>query len=62
MKVSEFLREYQLTGRVPNSGGDLCAFWAGWLIGNAMRGSVKSSPEERLEMAIKAAEFIEGQH
>lgn len=59
MKVSQFLHEYQLTGRVPNPPDSMCAFWSGWLIGNGMRGRVQTDPEERLEMAIKAAEYIE---
>lgn len=61
MRVSEFLREYQLTGKVPTADNPMCAFWAGWLIGNAMRGRVEANPEERLSMAIQAAEFIEVQ-
>lgn len=62
MKVSEWLREYQLTGKVPDHPDHneaALAFWAGWLIGAGRQGSVVVSLADGLEMAIKAAEFIE---
>ena len=58
MKVSEWLRTYQLSGVVPEIADDpWIPFWAGWLMGNAVR--VKTPANEALETAIKAAEFIE---
>jgi uncharacterized protein YyaL (SSP411 family) len=58
MKVSEWLREYQITGVVPDVDNDreLC-FWAGWMIGGKTQTAVTLNAQ--LEMAIKAAEFIE---
>jgi hypothetical protein len=61
VKVSDFLREYQLTGNVPTAENPMCAFWAGWMMGNATRGKVKVSTEEAITLAIQAAEFIEAQ-
>ena len=61
MKVSAFLREYQLTGKVPTADNPMCAFFAGWLIGNAARGEVVINTEDAISMAIQAAEFIEEQ-
>jgi hypothetical protein len=59
MKVSEFLRQYQIGGQLPDDGGDeMLNFYAGWLIGNAYRGTIRTLDEAR-DMAIKAAEFIE---
>lgn len=60
MKVSEFLREYQITGNLPDPEEPLVSFWAGWLVGNA-RIHQTVNLENAIEMAIKAAEFIEGQ-
>jgi hypothetical protein len=59
MKVSEWLRLYQVSGEVPEvpKGEELLAFWSGWLIGH--QGLTQVSMAERLEMSIKAAEFIE---
>lgn len=61
MKVSEWLREYQITGIVPDHKGDhpMLPFWAGWLLGN--QGNVIATSEQRLAAAIQCAEFIEGQ-
>jgi hypothetical protein len=62
MKVSEWLRQYQITGEVPTApaGEELIAFWAGYLTGVPIRsGQTVTTPTERMEMAIKAAEFIE---
>lgn len=57
MKVSDFLRQYQITGKVPDDADDpMIAFWAGWLMG---RVQVRDSIEGALDMAIHAAEFIE---
>ena len=60
VKVSEWLREYQITGVVPDVDNDreLC-FWAGWMMGG--KAETATCLNERLEMAIKAAEFIEAQ-
>jgi len=59
VKVSTFLREYSLTGRVPeNKDAPMVAFWAGWLMGHGLRIEL-GTPQEQLEVAIKAAEFIE---
>jgi hypothetical protein len=59
VKVSEFLRKYQISGELPDNGGDaMLNFYAGWLIGNANRGTIRTFGEAR-DMAIKAAEFIE---
>jgi hypothetical protein len=60
MKVSEFLRKYQITGSVPQEAeadSDLC-FWAGWLLGSASRSEIRSK-EQSIQFAINAAEFIE---
>lgn len=58
MKVSAWLREYQISGAVPDHGDPvMLAFWAGWLVGK----SDLAIPEQRIEMAIKVAEFIEAQ-
>lgn len=63
MKVSEWLREYQLTGAVPEARGDdsMIAFWSGWLIGRSSEANriERLSDPQNLEMAIKVAEFIE---
>lgn len=65
MKVSQWLRQYHLSGAVPEIGDSedpLIAFWAGWLIGSARRdGTATRTLDEAKEMAIKAAEFIEAQ-
>ncbi len=62
MKVSEWLRQYQLTGEVPevsdSEAGPALAFWAGWLIGPS-HSQTAVSMDDRRAMAIKAAEFIE---
>lgn len=59
MKVSEWLREYQLTGAVPEQGNAEFAFWCGWLVSHARQGLTVSNLDEARQMAIKAAEFIE---
>lgn len=61
MKVSDFLRQYQLTGAVPLAQNAQLAFWAGWLIGHAKHVGIEKTYDECREMAIKAAEFIESQ-
>lgn len=58
MKVSEFIRQYQITGCVPPGDDSMVAFWAGWLIGSGRRVELRTM-EESIEMAAKAAEFIE---
>ncbi len=63
MKVSEWLRQYQLTGSVPTApaGKEMLAFWSGWLMGRANPiNRIEISPEDTLKTAIQAAEFIEG--
>jgi len=60
MKLSEFLRQYQLSGELPDDRGDaMLNFWAGWLIGNARNTATVTNFNEAREFAIKAAEFIE---
>lgn len=60
MKVSEYLRRYQISGRIPDDRGDeMLCFWTGWLIGTARRGETSLNFDDAREMAIKAAEFIE---
>jgi hypothetical protein len=63
MKVSAWLRQWQLTGEVPDlkesERPNEMAFWAGWLTGGQTKTAV--SMDDRRAMAIKAAEFIEEQ-
>jgi hypothetical protein len=73
VKVSEWLRQYQLTGQIPDDADDpLIPFWAGWLIGASRRSGQILAPlpgvpvevqevalKDAREMAIRAAEFIE---
>ncbi len=63
MKVSDWLRHYQLTGQpAENEDGNELAFWGGWLYSHGQRafGVVVQNPQEAgLQMAIRAAEFIE---
>jgi len=62
MKVSSWLRQYQLTGEVPEGENAEFAFWCGWLIAHAGRASQTATTfDEQRSMAIKAAEFIEEQ-
>lgn len=62
MKVSEWLRQYQLTGEVPELADSeyrtSMAFWCGWLIGPS-HSQTAVTMDDRREMAIRAAEFIE---
>jgi hypothetical protein len=59
VKISTFLREYQLTGKVPDGKeAATLAFWAGWMMGHSLQIDL-ATPEQKLETAIKAAEFIE---
>lgn len=60
MRMSEWLRQWQISGEVPESGGESpeLAFWAGWLFGSTGP-RVATGMDERREMAIKCAEFIE---
>jgi hypothetical protein len=53
--VSQWLREYQLTGKVPKVNEPMLPFWAGWLMGTPTASAITMS--EKLEMA----EFIEEQ-
>ncbi len=64
MKVSEFLRQYQLTGIVPEERDPVVAIWAGWLTGHAIVNRSVDVPapqaiELSIETAIRAAEAIE---
>lgn len=58
MKVSEFIRQYQISWQVPTPDDSMVSFWGGWLISAAHRGELRTM-EQSIEMAIKAAEFIE---
>jgi len=59
MKVSEWLRQYQISGEVPQApkGEEMIAFYAGWLIGAQTR--TDETMEVKIAFAIKASEFIE---
>jgi hypothetical protein len=61
MKVSEWLRRWQISGEVPDEPKDpMIAFWAGWLTAAARQGRFELRTfDEAREMAIKVAEFIE---
>jgi hypothetical protein len=60
MKVSEFLRKYEITGQVPEPDDPLVSFWAGWLIGCAHgRTDAVGTMAEAVTFARQAAEFIE---
>ena len=59
MKVSEFIRQYQISGQVPTPDDSMVAFWGGYLIFAAYRDGRLRTMEQSIEMAIKAAEFIE---
>jgi len=60
VKVSEWLRKYQIAGQPPAECDLLeTAFWAGWLIGPT-HGQIIVPLAERIDMAIRCAEFIEG--
>jgi hypothetical protein len=61
MKVSQWLREWQISGRIPDWPDDdpQFAFWCGWLVG--AHGRLIQTQDQSREMAIKAAEFIEAQ-
>jgi hypothetical protein len=65
MKVSQWLREYQLTGRVPGTSelepNPQLAFWCGVLMGCCRQTRTATSMDEARAMAIKLAEFIEEQ-
>lgn len=62
MKVSTWLRQYQLTGEVPEGETAEFSFWCGWLLGQARTSSqVATTLDEQRTMAIKAVEFIEEQ-
>jgi hypothetical protein len=63
VKVSEFLRQWQLSGQFPIAEAEpAVAFWAGWLVGasEAVVYEVKDF-DERRKMAMRCAEFIEQQ-
>ena len=64
--MSQWLREYQLTGKVPEVEDRELAFWGGWLLAwSKPRVTIFGDPsktiEESLIMAIRLAEFIEEQ-
>jgi hypothetical protein len=58
MKVSEFLRQYQITGKVPDEVDSELAFWSGWLLASGGRVLI-ATKEQHFQTAIAAAEFIE---
>ena len=60
MKASDWLKEYQVTGKVPEEGTPEFAFWMGWMIGPSHT-LLDTTLDDRRAMAIKAAEFIEAQ-
>lgn len=60
MKVSEWLRRYQISGEPPLDEDSTLAFWCGWLLASvATGGRIARGDPRNVEMAIKAAEFIE---
>jgi hypothetical protein len=61
VKVSEWLRRYQITGEpgFDTSPDPEIAYWAGWLIGTARRSQTIRDCDDARDMAIRAAEFIE---
>lgn len=64
MKVSEWLRRYQISGEPPlgveGAADPMLAFWCGWLLAAvASGGRISRSDPRNVEMAIKAAIFIE---
>ena len=64
MRVSQWIRQWQLTGAVPDEGDTTLAFWAGWLVSHAQSTTtvvvgLPNKLDEAREMAIRAAEFIE---
>lgn len=58
MKMSEYLRQWQITGKVPD-GDAFCAFWSGWLTACGRNSQTVFNFDDAREMAIKACEFIE---
>ena len=62
MKVSDWLKQWQLTGEVPtlkdSEEPTTMAFWCGWMIGPNHSQTAVTMDDCRA-MAIKAAEFIE---
>lgn len=67
MRVSEYLRQYQLTGKLPEKTTDnsdvnsMLPFWSGWLVAVGRNSNTATSFDDAREIAIKAAEFIESQ-
>ncbi len=63
MKVSEWLRRWQISGEIPDTPKDdpMLVFWGGWLTGAARGGRFQTEVtfEDGRDMAIKVAEFIE---
>jgi hypothetical protein len=59
MKVSDFLRQYQLSGELPDDGGDeMLNFYAVWLITASYKVTITTIDQARKD-AITIAEFIE---
>ena len=60
MKVSEWLRQYQISGQIPEGPVDdsMLPFWCGWLIGANRRIDTVTN-ENAIATAIRVAEFIE---
>lgn len=62
MRVSQWIRQWQITGAVPDEGDAQMAFWCGWLSGGGKTVTLVHTPnnfDKERDMAIKAAEFIE---
>lgn len=64
MRVSEFLRQYQISGEVPSAGGSddgsgggdtELAFWAGWLIGKRQSMTVELSDYKTISAKLDQA-------
>ena len=59
MKFSEFLREHQRTGQLPDVGGDSqFPYYAGWIMGASVE-KCGMNLHKAIEFAIHLAEFVE---
>jgi len=58
MRMSQALREWQLTGEVPET-DPVMSFWMGWLCGGGRIITDPKDMNDRRDMAIRCAEFIE---
>lgn len=64
MRMSEYIRHWQMTGQVPDDPNipQEMPLYAGYLFGSLTVGmTLKASFDDRREMAIKVAKFIEAQ-